>query len=59
MLRRCMNKWTWLIAGCAVWQFSGCLHSGVARDVVIGGLTQQLFEFLLDNNNIIDLFTDN
>ena len=41
-----------------VFQFFGCLGSGVTRDFLLDGVKYVGFEFLLDNNGLIDLFVD-
>ena len=58
-MRRFAKKCCVLLSLSVVFQFFGCLGSGVARDLLIDGVKHVGFEFLLDNNGIIDLFTDN
>jgi hypothetical protein len=41
----------------AIWQFGACLGVGFRR-VVQDGVTYAGLEFLLDNNAVLDLFTD-
>ncbi len=53
-----MKKCCVLLSLSVVFQFFGCLSSGVTRDFLIDGVKHVGFEFLLDNNMIIDLFVD-
>ena len=58
VMRRLVKKCCVLLSLSVVFQFFGCLGSGVTRDFLIDGVKHVGFEFLLDNNGIIDLFTD-
>ena len=57
-MRRLAKKCCVLLSMSVVFQFFGCLGSGVARDFLIDGVKHAGFEFLLDNNGIFDLFLD-
>ncbi len=57
-MRRLVKKFCVLLSLSVVFQFFGCLSSGVTRDFLIDGVKHVGFEFLLDNNGIIDLFVD-
>ena len=59
MAKAPMKKLSALFLFCSLLQFGGCLSSGVARDFLVEGVTHVGLEFLLDNNAVFDLFTDN
>lgn len=59
MAKAVVKKLSALLVFCSLLQFGGCLNSGVARDFLMDGVTQVGLEFLLDNNAVFDLFTDN
>ncbi|MCH8852251.1 MAG: hypothetical protein IID41_06310 [Planctomycetes bacterium] len=57
-MRKVVKKCFVLLSLSMVFQFFGCLGSGVTRDFLLDGVKFVGFEFLLDNNGIIDLFVD-
>lgn len=57
-MKRLVRKCGVLLCLSMVFQFFGCLRSGVARDFLIDGVKHASFEFLLDNDGIVDLFAD-
>ena len=57
-MRKLVKKGCVLLSLSVAFQFFGCLGSGVTRDFLIDGVKYVGFEFLLDNNGIIDLFVD-
>ena len=57
-MNRLARKCGVLLCLSMVFQFFGCLGSGVARDFLIDGVKHAGFEFLLDNDGIVDLFAD-
>ncbi len=57
-MRRLVKKFCVLLSLSVAFQFFGCLGSGVTRDFLIDGVKHVGFEFLLDNNGIMDLFVD-
>ena len=59
MAKAAMKKLSALFVFCSLLEFGGCLNSGVTRDILVEGVTQAGLEFLLDNNVVFDLFTDN
>ena len=58
MAKALIRRFCMMLALSTLFQFLGCLGSGVARDFLIDGVKHAGFEFLLDNNGFIDLFTD-
>ncbi len=58
MMRKLIKKGCVLLSLSLAFQFFGCLSSGLTRDLLIDGVTHVGFELLLDNNGILDLFTD-
>ena len=57
-MRKVVKKCFVLLSLSMVFQFFGCLGSGVTRDFLLDGVKHVGFEFLFDNNVIIDLFVD-
>ncbi len=57
-MRKLVKKFCVLLSLSVVFQFFGCLGSGVTRDFLIDGVKHAGFEFLLDNDSIFDLFAD-
>ena len=57
-MRKVVKKCFVLLSLSMVFQFFGCLGSGVTRDFLLDGVKHVGFEFLLDNNGLIDLFVD-
>lgn len=57
-MRKLVKKSCVLLSLSVAFQFFGCLGSGVTRDLLIDGVKHVGFEFLLDNNGILDLFAD-
>jgi hypothetical protein len=57
-MRKLIKKSCVLLSLSVAFQFFGCLGSGVTRDFLIDGVKHVGFEFLLDNNGIMDLFVD-
>ena len=57
-MRKLVKKGFVLLSLSVVFQFFGCLGSGVTRDFLLDGVKHVGFEFLLDNNAILDLFVD-
>ena len=57
-MRRLAKKCCILLSLSVVFQFFGCLGSGVARNFLIDGVKHVGFEFLLNNEGFIDLFSD-
>ena len=58
VMRKLVKKCCVLLSLSVAFQFFGCLGSGVTRDLLIDGVKHVGFEFLLDNNGILDLFAD-
>ena len=58
VMKRLVRKCGVLLCLSMVFQFFGCLGSGVAREFLIDGVKHAGFEFLLDNDGIADLFAD-
>ena len=58
VMRKLLKKGCVLLSLSVAFQFFGCLGSGVTRDFLIDGVKHVGFEFLLDNNAILDLFAD-
>ena len=58
VMRKLVKKGCVLLSLSVAFQFFGCLGRGVARDFLIDGVKHVGFEFLLDNNGILDLFVD-
>lgn len=56
---RFWKTFRYVALGGFVLQLGGCFGGQIWREVLIAGITSQAFEFLLDNNGIFDLFTDN
>ncbi len=57
-MRKLVKKSCVLLSLSVAFQFLGCLGSGVTRDLLIDGVKHVGFEFLLDNDSILDLFVD-
>ena len=57
-MRRLVKKCCVLLSLSVACQFFGCLGSGMTRDFLLDGVKHVGFEFLLDNGDFIDLFTD-
>ncbi len=57
-MRRLVKKCCVLLSLSVACQFFGCLGSGMTRGLLIDGVKHVGFEFLLDNDAIVDLFVD-